>query len=149
MWRNSCLHCSWHAVSIYFVWWFCQDAASDAIVYWNMLVFFSYWSDLRTSLTDFLRLNQWLLWFLTTPLLLSQKLYFNLDLPVFLVPLSCWSSCNITFVFSQNAWFGKLFSQYVYSGAHLSLSGPVWTGRFSNCCAFFWILLYMHDVVTF
>jgi len=45
--------------------------------------------------------SKWLLWFLTTRLPSSQKLQVNLDLPVFLVPLSCWSSCNIMFVLSQ------------------------------------------------
>jgi hypothetical protein len=86
--------------------------------------------------------NQWLPWFLTTPLLSSQKLQVNLDLPVFLVPLSCWSSCNITFVFSQNAWFGKLFSQYEHSWAHLSLSGPVLTALFKLVCVFLDFVLY-------
>jgi len=149
MWRNSCLSCSWHAVSLYSVWWFCQDAASDAIVYCNMLMFFSYWSDWQRHWLIF---SDWIsdsCGFWPHLSCYHRNCILIWTLPVFLVPLSCWSSCNIAFVLSQNAWFGKLFSQYVHSGAHLSLSSPVWTGHFSNWCVFFWILLYMHDDVTF
>jgi hypothetical protein len=135
MWRNSCLGCSWHAVSLYSV--------GDPVKMQHQIplcvgiCWCSYLTGVTENIIDCFSqtLNQWLVWFLTTPLLSSQKLEVNLDLPVFLVPLSCWSSCNITFVLSQNAWFGKLFSQYAHSWAQCGLCTFQTGVRFSGFCS--------------